>query len=68
MATLLETEVLRIDSCVRGFHMYKETWSPNIGEILMCTREPGNVIDRYAVAVKKSDGTVVFSCYLRADC
>ncbi len=25
MATLHETEVLRVESCVRGFHMYKET-------------------------------------------
>ncbi len=59
MATSHETEVLRIESCVRGFHVYKETWSPNIGELLVYTRESGNVIDRYAVAVKKSDGTVV---------
>ena len=33
---------------MRGHHIYKEIWTPVIGEDLMCEREP---VDPYAVAV-----------------
>ena len=45
-------------SCVRGYHVYKDIWDAVIGEAVICEREPHNVEDRYAVAVKK-DGTVI---------
>ena len=38
--------------------MYKEIWEAAVGEVLMCEREPHNVQDRCAVAVKKA-GTVI---------
>ena len=41
------------DSCMRGFHIYKETWAPEEGEMLQCSRETDNVDDRYAVAMMK---------------
>ncbi len=44
--------------CVRGYHVYREVWEAAVGEILVCEREPDNVSDRYAVAVKR-EGTVV---------
>ncbi len=48
-----------IDSCVRGYHAYKGIWTPEIGDSLLCRREPRNAVDRYAVAVVKADGTIV---------
>ena len=41
-------------SCVRGFHVYGEHWTAFVGEELTCQWERGNVVDRYAVAVKKA--------------
>ena len=28
--------------CVRGYHVYKDTWAPAIGELLARSREPTN--------------------------
>ena len=43
---------LVVSSCVRGYHVYGEIWTANLGELLICQREIGNGIDRYTVAVK----------------
>ena len=49
-----------IESCVRGYYIYKDIWTPCIGDMLECKREPSNMIDRYAICVTKpSDTTVV---------
>ena len=40
-----------MDSCIRGFHIYKETWTPSLGGEHDCQREQGNPQDPYAVAV-----------------
>jgi len=42
-----------VDSCVRGFHVYYDRWTPALGEVLMCEVEDGNTSDTYAVAIKK---------------
>ena len=47
------------DSCVRGHHVSKEFWTPNVGEGLSCQRKEGHPIDLYAVAVKTEAGTVI---------
>ena len=47
-----------LSSCIRGYHIYKEIWTPSIGEVLLCAREPTNIVDRYAVSVQK-DETIV---------
>ena len=39
-----------LESAVRGFHVYKPTWTPVVGEELTAEREPGNSEDRFAVA------------------
>ena len=44
-------ERISIESFVRGHHVYKEIWTPVIGEDLMC--ESSNSVDPYAVAVIK---------------
>ncbi len=51
MASRSRIEEFVFDSCVRGYHKYQETWTPQDGEELECIREPTNSTDRYAVAV-----------------
>ena len=40
---------------IRGHHIFKKFWSPQIGESLTCKPEFGNVFDTYAVAVVKEE-------------
>ena len=40
-----------LDTVVRGYHIYKEFWLANFGEILPCVRETTNLHDPFAVAV-----------------
>jgi len=42
------------DYCIRSYHVYKEIKEAAAGEALECVREPHNIQDRYAVAVKKN--------------
>ena len=51
-------EVCERNSCVRGYHIYKNVWDAVIGEELQCERELANERDRYAVAARK-DGTII---------
>ena len=58
-----------LTSCIRGYHIYKEIWTPKIGKEDKCQCEPGNREDPYAVAIKKDDSVVghifpVFVLYL----
>ena len=46
---------LRVESVVRGYHVYKEDWSPIIGERFWVEVEETNIHDRYAVAVVVND-------------
>ena len=39
------------ESVIRGHHIYKTIWTPEIGEILRCEQETGNTEDSYAVSV-----------------
>ena len=41
-------------SAIRGFHIYRHSWTPNIGEHLQAEREHDNSEDRFAVAVVKT--------------
>lgn len=40
------------DSCVRGYHEYKDIWAAAAGEELTCEKECHKVQDRYVVSVK----------------
>ena len=53
----MESELVK-ESVVRGHHIYKEVWSPVVGELLPVLRESNNVHDRRAVTVFK-DGNIV---------
>ena len=46
-------------SYVRGYHKYKEGWTPSLGEMLEPKVEPTNAHDQFATVVIKPDGTVV---------
>jgi len=48
----------RIESSVRGHHVFKDQWTPSIGEELQTTRELTNAHDSFAVAVPKEGNTV----------
>ena len=39
--------------CVRGYHIYKDIWAAVIGKVLVYSRKPTNMADRYDVAVLK---------------
>ncbi len=45
-------------SVVRGHHIYKELWTPAVGETLQIRVEDHNEHDEYAVAVVKGGSTV----------
>jgi len=47
-----------VTSCLHGYHIYQETWTPFIGEILNCGREEDNEHNRYTVAIYKSPEVV----------
>lgn len=48
------TEYKVLNSCIRGYHIYKDMWIPVLGEALICELEFGNIHDPYAVALTKS--------------
>ena len=51
-----------MESCVRGFHVYKDIWIPATGEVLSCKGEDGNIMNPYAVAIMK--GSEIFGTFL----
>lgn len=58
-APVSEESIYLHESVIRGHHIFKQIWTPRIGEILSAQQETENVIDRKAVALLKADGTVV---------
>ena len=47
-----------VEGMIHGYHVYKDVWNSNIGEMLPCTIERSNRYDPNAIAVMKG-GTVV---------
>ena len=69
--------VAEFHSYIRGYHVYRNIWSPVVGEILLLKREPDNLVDSSAIGVWKEDEIVghvpyniasVISQFLRRDC
>ena len=54
----LKMSSYRMESCIRGFHIYKQVWTPFIGERLSCTRKRSNTEDPFAVTIKRGTETV----------
>ena len=55
---LMMATSFRIESAVRGHHVFKRVWTPHTGETLLLTAEYGNTVDRFAVAVVKDSNIV----------
>ena len=45
---VMELEEFRVDICVHGQHIYKDSWYAVVSKVLVCEREPNNFQDRYA--------------------
>ena len=50
-----------IDSFITGYHVYKTNWTLVAGEKLTGVMQSNNLMDKYAVAVKRSDESIVVS-------
>ena len=55
---IVDTTKSEIDSFVKGYHEYENIWISKIGETLSTEREPGNLVDKYAVCVKRNNEIV----------
>ena len=49
---------LKFQICVTGHHVYKDIWTPTLGEKLSTATEPENHHDKYAVKVLKENEVV----------
>ena len=47
--------VLLKESVIRGHHVYKNAWTPRVGEILQVRQEAGNSHDKRAVALLQNE-------------
>ena len=67
-------DVFEVESCVRGHHIYKDVWTPFVGEELTCTHEIENTKDlfhAFAVSVVRHStvvGHVPRRCKPHAPC
>jgi hypothetical protein len=46
------------NSAIRGYHVYRDNWTPVEGEILKAQREHNNPRDKYAIALLKESAIV----------
>ena len=58
MESAAEHETFQLSSVVRGHHVYKSIWTPNIGQVLENAAEVSNTEDSHAVAVLYQGNTV----------
>ena len=56
--TIFLFDCLETNSGVKGFHVYKEIWSPSIGDILTAQQQQENAKDRFTV-IMINDGKEV---------
>ena len=47
-------DTLHVDADIRGHHIYKTSWTPFVGELLLVQQEDHNPEDSFAVAILKS--------------
>ena len=54
MCLLFEMETyFTVEGMIRGYHVYKDVWNSNIGEMLPCAIERSNRYNPNAIAVMK---------------
>ena len=56
--SMSDNRILKISSWIRGFHAYKNWWTPTYGEILPLQPELENAEDKNAVAVLKESRVI----------
>ena len=68
-STASAMEMFQIESCGRGYHIYKDIWNPPSGEEWTCSHEIENTKDPFAVAMKRRT-TIVdhVPCKMSAAC
>ena len=44
-------KVIKVNSFIRGYHMYMTEWEPTMGDVYKLMREPSNIKDSNAVAI-----------------
>ena len=49
---------LELETYIKGHHVYKEVWTPEVGEKLNVLMEPDNRVGNFAVYVKKDQTAV----------
>ena len=52
------TTCLELETYIKGHHVYKEVWTPELGEQLNVRMEPDNRVDKFAVCVEKDQAVV----------
>ena len=55
---IILTTCLEIQAYIKGHHVYKNIWTPEIGEQLKVRIELGNCVDKFAVCVEKNKRVV----------
>ena len=50
---------LKFHTKLKGHHVYKNIWAPELAEHLEVQCKPENPVDKYAVCLKTSNGTIV---------
>lgn len=50
---------LKVESAVRGYHIYKAMWTPNFGEEFISLHQSGNTHDQHAMGVYIEDKLLV---------
>ena len=58
MAGMTDEESYTLSSCVRGHHVYKDIWTPFVGQELDVKTEATNPRDVFAVATTLDDNVV----------
>ena len=56
--TVLIVHQLEVSSFLTGYHVFRNSQIPFVGEVLSCRIEPSNIVDKYAVAVSNKDEVV----------
>ena len=57
--SIVRLKPYEINAFVMGYHVYKNNWTPSVGDEFQGFMESTNKMDKYAVAVQKDDGEVI---------
>ena len=56
---IILTVEIPYETQIKGHHVYKDIWAPELVEHLEVQYEPENPVDKYTVCLKTSNGTIV---------